>query len=51
MAAAAAAAVAPAAVVLLGEHEVAFGRVVKIAGLQRLGWGGHPYKVTTVHLP
>jgi hypothetical protein len=29
-------------VVLLGEDEVAFGRVVKIAGLERLGYGlGH----------
>jgi hypothetical protein len=42
MAAAAAAAAAPAQVVLLGEHEVAFGRVIKIAGLKRLGLGrGH----------
>ena len=50
MAAAAAAAKAPAAVVLLGEDDIALGRMVKIAGLQRLhgeggqtrvGGGGH----------
>jgi len=32
----------PAAVVLLGENEVALGGVVEIAGLERLGYGlGH----------
>jgi hypothetical protein len=39
MAAAIAAAIAPAAVVLLGKNEVAFGRIIKIAGLQRLRYG------------
>ena len=49
MAAAVATAVAPAAVVLLGKNEVALGRVVEIAGLQRLGGGGHrPIKDTAI---
>jgi len=37
MPAAIAAAEAPAAVVLLGEDHIALGRVVKVAGLKRLG--------------
>jgi len=42
MPATALAAAAPAAVVLFGEDEVTFGRVVEIAGLQRLRNGsGH----------
>lgn len=45
MAAAAAAAEAPAAVVLLGKHEVALGRVVKIAGPERLGGKGGEARV------
>lgn len=40
MAAAIAAAIAPAAVVLLGEDKVAFGGVIKIAGQWRQGFGG-----------
>ncbi len=39
MAATALAAAAPAAVVLLGEDQVAFGRVVEVAGLKRLRFG------------
>jgi hypothetical protein len=43
VAAAIAAAVAAAAVVLLGENEVALGSIVKVAGLERLRFGrlGH----------
>ena len=37
MSAAVAAAEAPAAVVLLGEDHIALGRIIKIAGLERLG--------------
>ena len=48
MAAAAAAAAAPAAMILLGEDEVTLGRIIEIAGLERLGlgWGHRCIKVT-----
>jgi len=49
MPAAAAAAEAAAAVVLLGEDHVALGRVVKIAGLQRLGGEGGKARVGRWH--
>ena len=45
MAATVAAAKAPAAVVLLGEDHIAFGRIVKIAGLERLGSKGGEARV------
>lgn len=45
MPAAVAAAEAPAAMVLLGKNQVALGRIVKIAGLQRLGSKGGKARV------
>jgi hypothetical protein len=45
MAAAAAAAKAPATVVLLGEDEVALGSVIKVAGLERQGGEGSKARV------